>query len=66
MEEAARAMEVAGTEGEAADDDGEDGIDAGDGGSPSLSMKVVLIIYTISIEAKMYMEAVGVSTEAKT
>ena len=35
-------MKVAGMEGEAADDDIEDGIDGGDGGSPSLSMKVVL------------------------
>ena len=42
MEEAPRAMEVAGMKGEAADDNGEYGIDGGDGGSPSLSMKVVL------------------------
>ena len=34
MEEAPRAMEVAGMEGEAADDDGEYGIDGGDGRSP--------------------------------
>ena len=33
VEEAPRAMEVAGMEGEAADDNGEYGIDGGDGGS---------------------------------
>ena len=42
VEESPRAMEVAGMEGEADGDDGEDGIDDGDGGSPSLSMNVVL------------------------
>ena len=36
MEEAPKAMEVAGMEGDAADDDVEDGIDGGDGGSPLL------------------------------
>ena len=36
VEEAPRAMEVVVMEGEADDDDGEDGIDCGDGGSPSL------------------------------
>ena len=36
MEEEPRAMKVAGMESEAADDDGENGIDGGDGGSPSL------------------------------
>ena len=66
FEEAPRAMEVAGMEGEAADYDGEGGIDGGDGGSPSLSMKVVLEMDTISIEANMYMEAVGAPAEAKT
>ena len=34
MEEALRATEIVGMEGEAADDDGEYGIDGGDGGSP--------------------------------
>ena len=34
VEESWRAMEVAGMEGEAADDNGEYGIDGGDGGSP--------------------------------
>ena len=47
VEEAPRVMEVAGMEGEAADEYGEDGIDGGDGGSPSLSMMVVLEIETI-------------------
>ena len=42
MEEASRAMKVAGMKGEAADDYGEDGIDGGDGGSTSFSMKVLL------------------------
>ena len=40
-------------EGEADGDDGEDGIDDGDGGSPSLSMKVVMAMETIAIEDKM-------------
>ena len=53
-------------EGKAADYDGEDSIDGGDGGSPSLSMKLVMAIDTIAIEAKMYMEAVGAPAEAKT
>ena len=34
VEETPRAMEVAGMEGESADDNGEDVIDGGDGGSP--------------------------------
>ena len=55
MEEAPRAMEFAGMEGEADDDAGEDGIDGGDGGSPSFSMKVLLEMDTISIESKMTM-----------
>ena len=55
VEEAPRAMEFAGMEGEADDDTGEDGIDGGDGGSPSLSMKVLLEMDTISIESKMTM-----------
>ena len=42
VEEASRAVEAAGMEDEADDDDGEYGINGGDGGSPSLSMKVVL------------------------
>ena len=53
-------------EGEAADDDGEDYIDGGDGGSPSFSIKVVLAKETIQIEAKMDMEAVGAPAEANT
>ena len=36
-------------EGEAADDNGEDGIDGGDGESPSFSIKVELGMDTISI-----------------
>ena len=59
VEEALRAMEVTGMEGEAADDDGEYGICGGDGGSTSLSMKVVLAMDTIAIESKMDMESVG-------
>ena len=66
VEEAPRAIEVTGAEGEADDDDGEDGIDGGDEGSTSLSMKVVLAMKTIAIEAKMAMEAVGAPAEAKT
>ena len=42
VEEASRVMEVTGMEGKAADDYGEYGIDGDDGGSTSLSMKVVL------------------------
>ena len=42
VEEAPRVMEVAGMEVEAADDNGEYGINGGDGLSSSLSMKVVL------------------------
>ena len=53
-------------EGEAADDDGEDDIDGGDGGSPSLSMKLVLEMETIAIESNMDTEAVGAPAEAKT
>ena len=55
VEEAPRDMEIAGMEGEAADDNGENGIDGGDGGSPSLSTKVVLTMENIAIEAKMAM-----------
>ena len=55
VEEAPRAMEFAGMEVEAADDAGEDGIDGGDGGSPSLSMKVLLEMDTISIKSNMAM-----------
>ena len=44
VEEAPRAMEVARMKGEADDDNGEYGIDGDNGGSPSLSMKVVLEI----------------------
>ena len=44
MEEAPRVVEFAGMEGEAADYDGEDVIDGGDGGSPSFSMNVVLVM----------------------
>ena len=66
VEEAPRAMGVAEMEGEAADDDGEDGIDGGDRGSPSLSMKVVLAMETKSIEAKMAMDSVGTPVELKT
>ena len=55
VEEAPRSMEVAGMEGNKADDYGEDGIDGCDGGSPSLSMKVVLEMDTIEIEDKMSM-----------
>ena len=49
VEEAPREMEVAGMESEAADYDVEDGIDGGDGGSNSLSMKVVLAMETMAI-----------------
>ena len=42
-------MEFAGMEVDAADDYGEDGIDGGYGGSPSLSMKVVMAMETIAI-----------------
>ena len=49
VEEAPRAMEVAGMEVEAADGHGEDGIDSCDGSSPSLSMKLVLEMETIAI-----------------
>ena len=50
VEDAPREMEVAGTEGEAADDDdGEYGIDGGDGRSPSFSMQLVLAMYTVEI-----------------
>ena len=49
VEEAHRVMEVAGMEGEANDDCGEDGIDGGDGESPSFSIKVELGMDTISI-----------------
>ena len=66
VEEAPRAMEVPGMEGEAADDNGEDDIDGSDGGSPSLSMKVTLTMKNIAIEAKMDMDAVGAPEEAKT
>ena len=66
MEEAPRAMKVVGMEGEAADEDGEDGIDVCDGGSPSLSMKVVLAMETIAIEANMAMETVGAPAKANT
>ena len=64
--EAPREMEVAGMEGEAADYNGEDGIYGGDGRSPSLSIKVVLVMDTISIEANMGMEAVGAPAKVKT
>ena len=53
-------------EGEANDDCGEDGIDGGDEGSPSLSMKVLLEMDTIAIEAKISTEVVGAHAEAKT
>ena len=53
-------------EGKASDDYGEHGIDGGDGGSPSLSMKVVTEMETIVIEANMAMEAVETPVEAKT
>ena len=66
VEEAQRAIEVAGMEGKTSDDNGEDGIDGGDGGSPSLSMKVVLAMETIAIEANMDMEAVVAPAEANT
>ena len=66
VEGAPRAMEVVETEGGADDEYGEDGIDGGDVGSPSLSMKVVLATMTISIEARMDMEAVGENVEEKT
>ena len=55
VEETPRAMEVTGMEGEADDENGEDDIDGGDGGSHLLSMKVVLEMYTIAIEANMAM-----------
>ena len=42
-------------EGEATDDDGEDGIYGVDGRSHSLSVKVVLAMENIAIEAKMDM-----------
>ena len=54
-----RAMEVAGIECEADYDNVEDGIDDGDGGSPSFLMKVVLSMDTIEIEDNMSMEEVG-------
>ena len=66
VEEALMEMEVAGMEREADNDDGEYGIDGGDGVSPSLSMKVILAMETIEIEAKMDMEAVCAPAEAKT
>ena len=47
------------------DDDGEYGIDGGDKGSRSFSMKVVLAMETIVIESKMAMEAVGAPADAK-
>ena len=53
VEEALRAMGVAGIEGKAADDDGEHGIGGGYVGSPPLSMKLVLAMDTIAIEANM-------------
>ena len=64
-EEVPRAVEVSGMEGKAVDDDGEDGIYVGDGGSHSLSIKVVMEMDTIEIETKMAMEAVGAPVEAK-
>ena len=66
MEEAPKEMEVAGMEGKTDDDNGEDGIDGSDGGSPSLSTKVVLALETIATEANMDMEAVGAPSEVKT
>ena len=47
MEEVPRGMEVTGMEDEAADEDGEDCIDGGDGGSLALSTKVVLEMETV-------------------
>ena len=49
LEESPRAMEFAGMEGEEDYEDGEDGIDGGDVGSPSLSIKLVLVMEIIAI-----------------
>ena len=49
VEEEPKAMEVAGMKDKAADYNGENDIYGGDGGSPSLSMMVILAVESISI-----------------
>ena len=49
MEEEPKAMEVAGMKDKAADYNGEYDIYGGDGGSPSLSMMVILAVESIAI-----------------